>query len=355
MKKECLDICDKPLIESECWSYYKFAMMQTLDEIPLWLTNHFSVFVTNDGTALFGENGKVYPLTYYSDLLDIIDGEILSVHSRSIVDYLKQKIHQGYYVVLDVNYNKLKNDNGFWLHETLIYGYTSTGFYTTILKNGSFVSQCISYDIIESAYDDAWEYYKADVNRVFYRRAWFYGITLVKLKKGFRNDNAQYDALNKLRAEMDGGMYIIDKYGNDGTNAPKYFTGSACLKHIIDLLSSLDNNDENIFHKMRNYKNACVKIVENQKILCEIMRWCIRDNNGEEICEMVEAYEKSINNVMVAAMLFNKFEQTTNRDIIVRIIDRLNDTTVIQKDLIGNFIPMVTSIYKNNYLLRNNA
>lgn len=44
MKKECLDICDKPLIESECWSYYKFAMMQTLDEIPLWLTNHFFGF-----------------------------------------------------------------------------------------------------------------------------------------------------------------------------------------------------------------------------------------------------------------------------------------------------------------------
>lgn len=352
MKETSLNICGNTLIESECWTYYKFAIMQTSDELPIWLTNHFSVFVTIDGTALFGEKGHFYPVSYYSELLDIIDGEILLVPSDHIVEYLKEKIHQGYYVILDLNYNKLKNENNsFWLHETLIYGYTCDGFYTTLLKNGSFVPQCVPYDIIKAAYDDVLNYYKADVNRLYNRRGWFYGITLIKLRKGLRNDNAYCDALSKLSAEIHGNVYTIEEYGNNAKNPITYFTGSACLKHIVDLLKELEFDDK-VFHKMRNYKQACVKIRENQKVLCEIMRWYAKDFKCKELSEIIENYEKSINNIMIAVMLFNKFELTTNNDIIVHIIYRLVNTTDKQLELLENFISLAVSIYKNNLLLK---
>lgn len=345
MKEKILKISDDPLITSECWTYYKFAVMQTSTKCNIWLTNHFSVYLCQDGSALFGENGNMYPLSYYSDILDIRDGNILSVSSDDIIDYIKEKINQGYYIILDLNYNKLKCENeNFWLHETLIYGYTQTEFATPILINGVFRQEKIAFDVVKSAYEDACKYYKEDLNRLYNRRAWFYGITLLRIKENFINENAYYDFIKKLRYEQEGNIYYKQKYSDSMNVKSKYFTGLSCIKHIIDLLNNIEY-DNDVFSRLRKYREACKKISEHQNAICITMKWLRKSSTSSDLLEITDCYERSIKNITIIIMLFNKFELTADKSIIKRIIEKLSSVLMVQNDLLGKFISFASLEY----------
>lgn len=54
MDMKILDVCSNPLITSECWTYYKFAVMQTSDYFDVWLTNHMDLYIDQNGTLTSG-------------------------------------------------------------------------------------------------------------------------------------------------------------------------------------------------------------------------------------------------------------------------------------------------------------
>ena len=44
MMKKILKVEKNPLILSECWTYYKFSIIQTMPNFYPWLTNHIKVY-----------------------------------------------------------------------------------------------------------------------------------------------------------------------------------------------------------------------------------------------------------------------------------------------------------------------
>ena len=47
--KKTLTICEKPIITSECFTYYKMAIIQTIPNYEAWLINRFKLFIDEDG------------------------------------------------------------------------------------------------------------------------------------------------------------------------------------------------------------------------------------------------------------------------------------------------------------------
>ena len=125
MIEKILPIEIKPMVTSECWTYYKFAILQTVNNFDYWLSTHMSIYMDNNGRVLFGENGSFYPLSYYNDILKIGEEKYGSISQNDIVDFLISEIDKGNYIILDVNYNKIANRSRevFRFHETLVYGY----------------------------------------------------------------------------------------------------------------------------------------------------------------------------------------------------------------------------------------
>ena len=92
------------LITSECWTFYKFAVMQTTATYKDWLMDFMKVWTDEKGISFFGSPKERTQQSYYSDVLEIKDGHLLSRSPDTIIDYIIDNIDSGYYVLLDVNY-----------------------------------------------------------------------------------------------------------------------------------------------------------------------------------------------------------------------------------------------------------
>lgn len=84
INEKILNISNDLLINSECWTYYKFAIIQTSDYFETWLTNHMDLYIDQNANAIFGNDGMMYPLSYYSDILNIGEKHILDVLLRNL-------------------------------------------------------------------------------------------------------------------------------------------------------------------------------------------------------------------------------------------------------------------------------
>ena len=63
-----LQLSKEVFINSECWTYYKFAVMQTSDYFETWLTNHMELYIDQNDSAVLGNDGMMYPLSYYGEI-----------------------------------------------------------------------------------------------------------------------------------------------------------------------------------------------------------------------------------------------------------------------------------------------
>lgn len=243
MKKKILKIEKDPLITSGCWTYYKMAILQTCENFDEWLSGNLHLFLDQNGNALFGENGSMYPLSFFFDILEVKNVDILTIPSEEICDFIIKQVENDSYVLMDLNYEKLRDEfsEKLLIHETLIYGYDKSAgtFKTPILTKDLFKEANISFNVVKKAYQDALDYYRADSNRLYNRRAWFYGITIIKPKTNYFNSNAFYDLICKLRFQLNGDVYTRRRFietGILGNEYTYYYTGVSALCYFSQLL-----------------------------------------------------------------------------------------------------------------------
>ena len=93
--RKILKVSGEPLITSECWTYYKMSVIQTGIGFENWLITHMKLFIDGNGNAFFGEDGELYPLSYYGDILNIEDGNIMNVSKTDVIQFIVQCINDG--------------------------------------------------------------------------------------------------------------------------------------------------------------------------------------------------------------------------------------------------------------------
>ena len=76
------------IIQSECWTYYKIAILQKQPYFDFWLSTHMNSYINNKFESEYGELGRKYDLNYYSNVFDIEEIDIKSMNESNIVDFL---------------------------------------------------------------------------------------------------------------------------------------------------------------------------------------------------------------------------------------------------------------------------
>ncbi len=351
LKKE-LPISSKPLISSECWTYYKFAVTQDKNHFNFWLANHMRLSLLDNGSAVFGENAMAYPLSYFSDILNIEEADILYVKPIQITNFIIEQINNNKYVLLDLNYKKIikQDSSGFRLHETLVYGYDceTKEFLTPVLTKGNFKPKRISFETLISAYTDARNYYYQDNIRKFNRRRWFYGITIITPKTVYKNTNAYFDFICRLNWEMCDNIYTRCSYAESDNRSYlcKYYTGGSCLLHMSTLIEHL-LIDEIKLDDLRRYTKSCLKIYENHNIILRLMKWFISDidETNKLLISSCSEYERCCETMYNNIMLLYKCQMVSNINTLLLIKDELKSLYSVEKIVINNFIREATKSY----------
>lgn len=342
--KRTLPICLKPIITSECNTYYKFAIIQTNESYKKWLLNYLDPWTEETGRSFYGNPQQMYELSYYNDILEIKDGNILSVEPDNIINYLIDMINADYYVVLDLNFRKLFNiSNDFRLHETLIYGYdlNTKCFYSPILQNGAFTEQQLSFDVFKEAYSDVYNHYNENKIKLFQRLKWFYGITLLRPKNYIEPINIYFDFIRKLWRETFGYVYEQYSLSNDFNleKAIAYYTGHSSLILLNKIITEHKNDNDFIAEKIHDIRLSCLKLYEHRRIILTSMETFIEHYNLDgEIVEVKKQYAECCEEMHLIFLLCTKYCFTHHTSSLLAVADKLLELYNREHPILEQFI-----------------
>ena len=355
--KKVLPINMKPYITSECWTYYKFSILQTNKTHRAWLMNFMKVWTDEKGISFFGSPSERNQQSYYRDILDIKDGKLPLCSAESIVEYLINEIDLGCYIILDVNLKKiLRSAKEFDLHEILIYGYDikEKCFYSPLLTNGIFSETLIKFEVLQDAYADVFKYYKEDPNNIFWRRYWTYGIMLLKPKNYIPKTDYYFDFIREIREEKTGCIYQKKDLDNnlDITNEVTWITGIATLVLLNKLFCEAYQNKDYLYEHILDWGKTCLKLCEHQNINLISMKTFEKDFNAEkDLNDIINEYGQCCEEMRRIHLLYLKSSCTGNGDLLLRIADKLFCLYEREKDVLNRFDEPAAQIYIQKHLM----
>ena len=347
MATKVLNVEKNSLITSECFTFYKFAIMQTMPNFDLWLASHMHIFVDHEIDANFGIHGLLYPLSYYMDMLEFTDAGILSVSEKDIVQFLIDHIDQDEYVIVDLNFEKLYdiNSNSTYIHETMIYGYDTERkeVMTFLLENGTFHERRIKFENLLAAYKDAYDLNWENEKSIFDKRRFFYGLTIVKPRDTYKNTNVYYEFIIKLRDEIEGKIFCRQICAGSLEKLEKTYTYYTGLSGMLYLAKWLQEKKESIYHP----KRACLGLYENQRIILRSMRWIINeiDAGNELLIQSVSDYEECCDRMYMNVLALYKFDYVEDDKILLRVAESLKQLYEQEKGILSKFSEEILESY----------
>ncbi len=353
MSQKKLPLEMKPLIMSECWTFNKLAIIQTLPNFDLWLASHLKIYTRGDGKAFFGEYGTRHPLSYYCDILEIREKRRYNLASDQLIDYIISEIDQGNYLVIDVNLNKLTNINAttFFRHIVMIHGYDilSQEFFVPIYSNFTFKEIRVKFDAFKASYEDAQNYFYQNENEIFRRRNFFLGITILTPRYNYKNDNAGFDFIKKLSFELEGEVYIKMKYPHTFTTTdnPVYYTGLSTMSYLCDTILNVMKHPAEMNDQINLCREACLKIYENQTIILRSLKWFANTfvSNSFELDELITSYSRCCECLHNSVLSFHKYSLSPNNEILIRIRNTITEVYIEEKMILQKLVPLLTNLY----------
>ena len=334
------------MIMSECWTYYKMAIIETSPYKYPWLASHFRAFSYHDLSVMLGENGHMHPLQYFEDILSIQEIPIGTVNNGSLIETLTGEISQGNYLVIECNFPKLFSDDPecFHIHEVFLFGFDEEKqvFYSTLLQSsGRFQEAEIPFARLREAFSDISCFYGDHPEIMSEHRCFYYSISRIRLREQYNNDNSLYLLLEKIQDELRGSMHrtlIYDKngqlpdassliYSKEGkvSVTGEYFTGLACLLMMREDIKRLLEMDTIPQELMERTTSSLMKLHEHQSIIHLSLKWFLDEisTDNPQLRALVEWYGNCCGNMNMMYLMALKFEMTQKRELLERIQEKL--------------------------------
>lgn len=344
----------KSKIQTECWTYYKLAIIETLPNYENWLSSHMSVCIdTVDEQVYFGNENKPHPLEYYSEILDIEELDLCSIYSDSLIEKIKERINNGWYFVTFVC------DENEYLHEVFLYGYAdeeNTLFSISLNERGHFEQRIISNEWLKIGYQRLLEYFKRNPESYYSRRDYGYLIFCLRpCYKYFYKDYAA-DYFCKLAHEVYGmrADLFYSRRNAEYLASKSYYTGIACLLKVREQLISLRNvgiitkDDSALYFR----KKALFKLLEHRSIIVDSMRWHreLWQITEPSLLDLEKEYMSLFKAMEISCMLFLKYMNQLDINIIDNIIQRLDIQYRSEKECLGIYISGIRDWYFHHVL-----
>lgn len=309
-------------------TFFRTASIETTQSGQEWVLSHFNIYMYKNDNLFFGDG-----MSYY----DILQHDCIPIETfdaNNIIDFCKKNIDEGYYVIVDVNFRDLFNndENEFYRHEMLLYGYDEDGqVFLSPQKNTSdkFSRTEIKYDALRKAFASSFERYKVNPNDKFERYyLYMYPITRLKLKEVKTDQNfLVLNALRKIEGEYIAQSEEVTKYDIDTDKTSKYtqYMGLGCFIEFKNKIHSVID-DENFDFSNTNMVRYAYLLYEHMNILkSTILLLKTKLNINDSIFD--EAYDTYCSQIPIMQqcyLLFLKFKLTGDRDSLINIIEHFD-------------------------------
>lgn len=176
-----------------------------------------------------------FRMRYYSDILSMTRVPVSEVKEDEIVSTVCGEIDNDHYIVMYLIFCRLCGKAEASFRELLIYGYDKEKeiFYCPLLTGGSFKETEISFELIADAYKDVCEEYMRDSWQLLIKRSFYFGITSVRIRRDYQNDNFVADLIYKVDHEIQGKRIVQTVLSDNNSVDRVCYTGNACFVCLI--------------------------------------------------------------------------------------------------------------------------
>lgn len=346
-----LDAC----ITTECWTYLRMCIIQTLPNYENWLFSHMTMFANCQEKLIgFGEYRRVFPIDYYKDILDIKEKSIFEI--ADIKSFIIQHINKNNYISVFV---KTAND---YDHEVFIYGYddeTEEFDSVSLWDNGKFASKKAKYQEVICGFEKLKVSLLNDPDPLFQRREYTFLVCTLSPSYDYLNRDYTYEYFDKIYHETYGNtirLFPIDE--NELNMKPfEYMTGVTCLISVKNIIAELINCGDltTCNRDIFILRKQLYKLLEHRRIILNGLIWYENKWNitNEEILNIRLAYSEWVLHMEETCNMFLKFEKTHDKNILNRILDRLSYQYRNDKLLLGQYATLIRTYYFNEICLKN--
>ena len=314
MRKE-LPINIKSPITTECWTFYRMAILSSYPNFKPWFIDHYNnIFMTKEYYNLFyGENRTIYNQTsVYNDVIRTTAYPISYVNTQNkVIKAIKEMLDKDCYVIIECKD-----------HEVFVYGYDDNGSFMSVeMNNGVWYKKEYSFEFVA---DSFLKMRLIDKSKKFTRmyakvREYHYPFTIIKVLE------TQYTPdIYKLQIRMQESFYNYKTYKisiTDNSENLKYWDGPySVFDGFYEIMTQIINDeidwDYRIAIKLK-------KLTEYNRLFRQKMVWLMEYYNVDFSDKMFDAYDKVIKDLDINFNLAIRYNIDSNKENIKKIHDRL--------------------------------
>lgn len=346
-------------VTTECWNYYKLAIIQTMPDYEKWLSSHLNLSVgINTDEVYFGAYGKPHNSDYFSDILDIREYNIYELSSETIIEWVKTQIDQDWYCSVFLG-SRWEN-----LHECFIYGYDCEAlqFYTISLNEwGHFQENIVSFGWLQDGYRNLIRFYQSHPDLYLSKKSFNFLVSCLKPCDKYLTKDYAGDYIDKIVHEVYGTRTEMRYSRRNGafTELPKtYYTGVTCMLRMKTILEALGTEAYGERLEQKDYVNrlrvSMYKLAEHQAMLSDAMLWYENawQINDPELINARKTYEIHSAKMKKLCILFMKFLVARDKELLARISEKIGVLYREEKECLGVYEPKIEMWYFQHVLPR---
>lgn len=236
-------------VMTECWTFFKLAIIQTHPNYLEWLAGHMSLVMFDNYECFFGDKYGIFPIEYFNDILQYEEINVSSFAADNIIDVIKNEIDNGNYVMFDCNYNAFRENSkvdNHDIHEVLVHGYDDEKqiMFISVMSGNKFIEDEFRYNLIIKGYEWSLKYFDKYPKEIYYRRGWTYPVSRIRLKKDLYCFGPLFSFIHKLDNEFMGGKCTRIYLNDEGLEEKRtYYYGNDIIGSIADLCSDATEKD----------------------------------------------------------------------------------------------------------------
>ena len=336
----------------ECWTFYKFAILKAHPVATPWLATHVEFYINENMCGGYGNaDCDYYRMRYYSDILSMTRIPVSDVTDDEIVSTICEEIDKGHYIVIYLNFNRIfRYNDDLRLHELLVYGYDKERevFYCPMLTEGSFKEAELPFETIRLAYKDARDCYMQDGWRLLMMRSYYFGITAIRVRRDYLNDNFAADLIDKIDHELHGMRIIQTDLMQAELQDRICYTGIACYTGLSSCINSALTegviSKTMLFRLIRTLKMMC----DYRKLFQFAMDWfaeTVKGENDSELLSIRSRYSACADEVQRCYLMLCKYTQKENARLLESVRLTLDELRIRESEILSTFRELIFKYY----------
>ena len=329
-------------ITSECWTFYRMAILESYPELESWLINHTNhIYMDKHQEIHYGFYGQKYnPYITYEEVLETREKPLKQITGKaSLLDFLDECLQKGIYPLLECDFNTLLQKESALaepsIHEILLYGFDSQYYWFPHLERGRWTEHTVSRQVLADAFMARKYMGKEKEKQQFWRRWYLYPLTLLKPKLDYQ------ESVNYLKFKLDldeimsNACVRYDIIQEEKTLTGTYYNGILAVYNsflilgdrIRDGLFDLRDRGYNLeLNTKRLYEYNLLFIKRLHLLEKRIMLPCLEKLTGE-----LDALAKLTQQAYLLAMKYVRIEDRSALDMMA---DCLRSSFYIQNGII---------------------